>query len=445
MRFLVCLLLLASYGAAADRPPVNLPPLREQARLQHEWLKDRLEGVLPGLMRKHGVDMWIVACREYAEDPAFFSLVDATTFAARRTTVYVFFDRGPEQGVERLALGGSSQGGLYQVYRAPEPEHREIYLDAQWQALHRIVAERKPKRIALDISRVHAFADGLASGLREDLEAALGAEYLSRVTRAEALAVEYQDIRVPTMLPTYRDMMRIVHWLIATGFSNQVITPGKTTDLDVMWWLRQKTNDLGLGTWFHPSIRVQRPKMTGGDFLTEEKGIVIQRGDVLHVDFGITALRLNTDTQHMAYVLKEGETDVPAGIKAAFAKAQRLQDIHLEQLKVGRTGNDVLHNVIDQMKTEGIHGSVYSHPIGDHGHAAGPLIGLWDRQEGVPGRGDLPVLASSWFSIELSVREKVPEWDGEEVFIGMEEDVAIDAEGHVNWVLQRQQKFHLIR
>lgn len=436
--------LITNIPVAAQSPQM-LPPLREQAEIEQQWLKLRLEQVLPKLMRKHGVQMWLVICREYNEDPVFYSLVSPTMFAARRRTIYVFYDRGDEQGVERLALGGGSNGGLYTVYRDPEVENREIYGEGQWVLLKKLIEERKPATIGLNISHTHAFADGLSSGEREKLESVLGAEYLKRIVRAENLALEYVSIRLKEMLPVYRLMMEIVHWLIHRAFSNEVITPGKTTDQDVVWWLRQQVNDHGLGTWFHPSVRVQKPGKAGVNLLAENAATVIERGDVLHVDFGITAMRLNTDTQHMGYVLREGERDVPAGIKKALANANRLQDILMERMRPGRPGNEILADALARMKSEGITGTIYTHPIGDHGHGAGPLIGLWDRQQGVPGRGDVLVLPDTWFSIELQATTPVEEWGGKELWVGLEEDAAIDSQGKIDWVLRRQTEFHLVK
>jgi Xaa-Pro aminopeptidase len=441
---LIFTLLVSSFPAIAQtEKPV--PGLREQYEIQQQWLKLRLERVLPRLMRKHGVQMWLVICREYNEDPVFFSLVSPTVFAARRRTIYVFFDRGEEKGVERLALGGGSNGGLYTVYRDPEVEGREIYGEGQWVLLKKLIEERKPATIAVNISHTHAFADGLSAGEREKLETTLGPDHLRRVVRAENLALEYVEIRLPEMLPAYRRMMEAVHSLISRAFSNEAITPGKTTDQDVVWWLRQRVNDLGLGTWFHPSVRVQKPGKAGVNLLAEDAPTVIERGDVLHVDFGITAMRLNTDTQHMGYVLREGETDAPAGIKQALKNTNRLQDLLMERMKPGRTGNDALADALAKMKAEGIKGTIYTHPIGDHGHGAGPLVGLWDRQQGVPGRGDVMILPGTWFSIELQATTPIPEWGGKELWVGQEEDAAIDEQGRISWVLRRQTEYHLIR
>jgi hypothetical protein len=437
-------LLLAAALAVAEAP-APLPPLREQARIQQQWLKLRLERHLPKLMRKHGVSLWLVICREYNEDPVFFSLVSPTVFAARRRTIYVFYDRGEEKGVERLALGGGSNGGLYTVYRDPESEQREIYGEGQWVTLRKILDQRQPATIAVNVSHTHAFSDGLSAAEREKFEDVIGPEHRKRLVRAENLALEYVSLRLPEMLPVYKQMMETVHWLIGRAFSNEVITPGKTTNQDVVWWLRQQVNNLGLGTWFQPSVRVQTAATAGVNILAEDQPVVIERGAVLHVDFGITALRLNTDTQHMGYVLRAGESDVPPGIKRALANGNRLQDLLLERMRPGRSGNEVLSDTLAAMKAAGINGAVYTHPIGDHGHGAGPLIGLWDRQQGVPGRGDVLLLPGTWFSIELAARTPVPEWGGKELFVGQEEDAVLGEDGRMSWVLRRQTEYHLVK
>ena len=418
--------------------------MREQDAIRQEWLKTRLERVLPTLMRKHGIPMWIVANREYNEDPVFLSLVSPSSMSARRRTILVFFDRGPEKGVERLALGGGGSRGLYRVYRDPELETRELWGQAQWALLRKLVDERKPERVAIDVSATHAFADGLSAGEREALEAALG-PWTAKLVRAELLPLEYLETRLPEMLPTWRKMQQIAHAVIARAFSSEVITPGKTTTEDVVWWMRQTVNDLGLGEWFPPSVDLQREGLAADGPLGERKALVIERGDVLHCDFGIRAMGMTTDTQHMAYVLREGETDAPEGLKKALARSNRLQDLQLARMKPGKTGNEVLAETLAAMKAEGIDGSVYSHPIGDHGHGAGPVIGLWDRQQGVPGRGDVPLLPNSWFAVELQATTPVPEWNGQKLRSSQEEDAILGEDGTARWALERQTKFHLVR
>jgi Xaa-Pro aminopeptidase len=445
----------------AERP---FGTLREQAVEQQRWLDERLRTVLPALMRKHKVDMWVVPMREYNEDPVFTSLVSPTTFAARRRTIYLLFDecQHPERpeltrGVvacklQRIALGGTSQGGVYEAVRstvrAAGPAggrvtpQAELWGDAQWQVLKQFVEERRPTRIAINTSRVFAFSDGLSSGELEGMRAALGPVWSRRFVRAEALPLELIATRVASEDAMFSRMTAVAWRIIETAFSSQVIQPGVTRTEDVVWWMRQRVNDLGLGTWFHPSVEVQR--RGAGDAELGDNPI-IQRGDVLHCDFGITALRLNTDTQHMGYVLREGETAVPAGLQAALARSNRLQDIVLAELRPGRTGNEILRAARARMRAEGIDGTVYSHPIGLHGHGAGPLIGLWDYQEGVPGRGDARVIPNMWFSIELQASSPVPEWGGQVVRSAQEEDVVIGSDGAPRWALQRQTEYHLVR
>jgi Xaa-Pro aminopeptidase len=443
----VFLAILTTTPLAAQHTPAERPfgSLREQAVTQLEWLEARLETVLPQLMREHDVEMWVIPMREYNEDPVFRALVAPTTFAARRRTVYVFHDRGPEHGVDRIAIGGSSQGGLYEVVRAteeaPDGRPREFWGKDQWTAVADVIRKRTPRTIALNISNTHNFADGLTLGEWEQLMEALGAAYVGEFRRAETLALDYLAIRVPEMNATYRGMQELVHETIATAFSNEVITPGVTTTADVVWWFRQRVNDLGLGTWFQPSVDIQRQ---GAD-MSDSVAPVILPGDVLHCDFGITALRLNTDTQHMGYVLRDGETEPPEGLQRALQTGNRLQDIVMAEMRPGRTGNDILASALAAMRAQSIGGTVYTHPIGDHGHGAGPLIGLWDRQDGVPGRGDVQLRASTWHSIELQAASSVPEWDGQRVRMMLEEDAELTAEGTMRWVLRRQERLHLVR
>jgi len=440
------LALLIQTPSLSSTPARPLGTLREQAVVQQQWLQYRLDSVLPRLMRQHGVEMWIVAMREYNEDPTFWSLVAPTTMFARRRSIYVFTDRGA-RGIERLALGGGSQGGVYEAYVARDTvdpsigRRPELVGQGQWDLLTRLVRERDPKTIAVNISHTHAFSDGLSAGEWEQLSRALPPGYLTRVVRADRIALDYQAIRAPGMLPVYRRMMEVVWAVIDTAFSSAVITPGKTTTDDVAWWMRQRVNDLGLGTWFHTDVDVQRR----GQDLSGLDTVVIQRGDVLHCDFGITALGLNTDTQHMGYVLREGERDAPEGLKRALQNSNRLQDILLAEMRPGRSGNDVLASALATMRAAGINGTIYTHPIGDRGHGAGPLIGLWDHQEGVPGRGDIPLLPGTWFSIELQATTPVPDWGGQLVRSAQEEDAELATDGPMRWILRRQTTFHLVR
>lgn len=444
-------------GAAAQTAPRPFGTQREQAALQQAWLKARLDTFLPRLMRTHGIDLWVVSMREYNEDPVFKAIVAPDTFAARRRTIYVFFDRCAAAGqpaaascIERIALGGTSQGGVFDARRATvaaagdvgRGQQAELWGDDQWQALKTVVEERKPKVIGINKSTVFAFSDGLSSGELEGMSKALGSAWTSRFKDAEALPLDLIAVRLPDEEAFFAKMTALVWAMTEEMFSAKTITPGVTKTSDLVWWWRQRVNDLGLDTWFQPSIDVQRRGATEADLGSDP---VIQRGDVLHCDVGITVARLNTDTQHLAYVLREGESDAPAGLKQALANANRMQDLTLEELRPGRTGNEVLKAMRTRMTAAGIDGTQYSHPIGLHGHGAGPLIGLWDYQDGVPGRGDAKVIPSMWYSIELQATTPVPEWNGQRVRMAQEEDVVIDAGGVVRWAMRRQDRLFLVR
>ena len=446
-------------GAVLSQAQATRPfgTLRELATMQQRWLRQRLDTFLPALLRKHGIDMWVVPMREYTEDPVFSAITAPETFAARRRTIYVFFDTCAAAGspptpacVQRIALGGSTQGGVFEARRSTKAaasnigrgQQAELWGDEQWQALKSLIEERKPRVIGINRSTVFAFSDGLTSGELQGMSAALGDTWTARFKNAEGLPLELIASRLPEEEELFRRMQELVWSMTQTMFSSAVITPGATRTSDLVWWWRQRVNDSGLDTWFQPSIGVQRKGATA-DQLGDDP--IIQHGDVLHCDVGITVARLNTDTQHNAYVLRPGETDAPAGLKRALANTNALQDIVLEEIRPGRTGNEILATSRERMKSKAINGTVYSHPIGLHGHGAGPLIGLWDYQDGVAGRGDAKVIPSMWFSIELQATTPVPEWDGQPVRMAQEEDVIIDAAGKIRWALRRQDRLFLVK
>ena len=444
----------AAQSSAPQRP---FGPLRDQAAMQQEWLKKRLDTFLPALMRKHGIDLWVVPMREYTEDPVFWAITAPETFAARRRTIYVFFDKcaaantAPSAAcVERIALGGTAQGGVFEARRSTKTaagdvgrgQQAELWGDEQWQILKAVVEERKPKAIGINRSTVFAFSDGLSSGELKGMTAALGPELTAKFRDAEGLPLEVIAVRLPEEELFFKRMQELVWSMTQEMFSSKTITPGKTKTSDLVWWWRQRVNDLGLDTWFQPSVSVQRKGMTQEQIGNDP---IIQPGDVLHCDVGITVARLNTDTQHNGYVLRPGETDAPEGLKRALANGNALQDIVMDEIKPGRSGNEILAASRKRMQDKSINGTIYSHPIGLHGHGAGPLIGLWDYQDGVPGRGDAKVIPSMWYSIELQATTPVPEWDGQAVRMAQEEDAIIGADGKIRWALQRQDKLFLIK
>ncbi|MEO1081051.1 MAG: M24 family metallopeptidase [Pseudomonadota bacterium] len=404
---------------------------REQAGLVRGWLEKRFETVLPKIMRREGIDMWIIISREYNDDPVFRSLSPFETYSSRRRTILVFHDRGEELGVEALSVGRFNYQGLYTVV----PTHNE----EQFEGLRALVEERNPRRIGVNMSERWNHADGLTAVQRDALFAALDG-YTNRIVSAEMLVVGWLETRLPEETDAYRHIMRVAHSIIGRAFSNEVIVPGVTTANDVRWWMRQQVAEYGLEGWFHPSIGIQR-RGRDGRFSGDE---VIQRGDMLWTDFGIHYLGFATDTQHNAYVLRPEEVAPPEGLQAGLRKAMRMQDITRSESRPGRTGNAALAASLAQADEEELDATVYWHSIGYHGHAAGVPLGMTDYQEGVPIRGEYTFQPSTWHSVELNVVAPVPEWDGQEVKFSMEEDALLTEEGW-EWILGRQESFYLIR
>jgi peptidase M24-like protein len=410
----------------------SILPLRARAEVQNRWLRQRLDEVLPQLMRREQLDMWIVIAREYNEDPVIMTLLPEPEMSARRRTVLVF-SLQDDGSVECLTLGRYGIDGFYEHAWDPDKE-------TQWACLRRIVDERDPQAIGIDVAETFAFGDGLTHSEHAGLIAALGETWAARTCSAERLAVGWLEHRTAHELIVYPGMVEIGHALIAEAFSSRVIQPGITTTDDVVWWMRQKMLDLGLQAWFQPSVDIQAPGQ-GSDEKRPRK--LIRPGDLLHCDVGFVYLGLCTDQQQNAYVLRPGETRAPAGLEAALAAGNRLQDIHAEAMVLGRTGNEVLSKALSQARSEGLLPSIYTHPLGYHGHAAGPTIGLWDRQEGVPGQGDYPLFDQTCYAIELNVGAEVPEWEGQLVRMALEEDAEL-LEGQLRWLSGRQTCLHLI-
>jgi len=415
---------------------------REQAPLVKSWILKRFDTVLPALMQREGIDMWIIVSREYNDDPVFRSMAPPTTFSSRRRTILVFYNAGGGKPVDRVSIGRFDYDGLFRVI----PTHN----DAQYDGLRKFVEDRDPKAIGINESDAWNHADGLSANEKRRLTDALGPKYAGRMKSAEMLAVGWLETKIPEELEAYRHVMKVAHLVIREAFSNKVITPGKTTSDDVVWWMRQRVAEMGHGSWFHPSVTIHRQGGTKPfDSLALARGRpgdnVIQRGDMLHTDFGLVYLGFSTDTQHNAYVLKAGETDAPQGLKDGLKAANRLQDLTMQFAKLGRTGNQALADARAQAVKEGIVPSIYCHPVGYHGHGAGPPIGMTDYQEGVPVRGDYVFRPNTWHSIELNATHKVPEWGGQPVRFALEEDAAIVADGSWDWIDGRQTTFYLIK
>ena len=401
--FFTLLLIVCFSTTYAQNFPFQLLSEKERAHIVDEILEDRLDNLLPKLMEREGLDMWILISREYNEDPVMKTILPSKWLSARRRTIMVFNKNG-EGGLDKIAIARYSVGRLLKG-----DWNIDVYPD-QWDALMSIIKDKNPKSIGLNYSKDFALADGLVKTEYESFMEKLPKEFHSKVRSAERLAIAWLETRSQKELELYPMICRMGHTILQEGLSENHIHPGITTTSDVEWTLRQLVRDYGLDTWFHPSVSVQRSDEGNKEFLRSfslrPKDQIIIAGDLLHVDFGITYLRLNTDQQQHFYVLKPGEKAVPEYLRKAFKNGNRVQDILVENFKKGKTGNEILADALAQCKREGLNASIYTHPIGQHGHGAGPTIGLWDSQGGVKGKGDYPLFENTAYSIRCGLKSK---------------------------------------
>jgi len=406
--------------------------MEKRAEVIDTWLEERVETVLPKIMRRSGIDMWVIIAREYNEDPVIKTLLPATWHTARRTTILIVYDPGGDQALQTFGLNRYDTGNIFKTKWNKEVEPN------QWKALAELIADKNPTKIGINKSETFALADGLSATHYDQLIEALPEKYHSRLVSAENVAVGWLETRTEAEMIVYRNIMRMAHQIIAEGLSEKVIQPGITTTSDVAWWYRKRIRELGFTAWFHPSVSIQRANPNQGGFnpIKPSNHELMMPGDLVHVDVGITYLRLNTDTQQHAYILKSNEQTAPNYLKNAMKIGNRAQDILTTNFKLGTSGNDVLKATLNQCKTEGIKGTIYSHPIGFHGHGAGPAIGIWDQQDGVAGKGDYPLHKNTSYSIELNIGVYIKEWQ-KEIKIMLEEDAFFDGE-NVRYIDGRQ-------
>jgi Xaa-Pro aminopeptidase len=416
---------LAFFSIYAQSALDQILPVRERSAFIDRVLEYRIDSLLPELMDREGLDMWIIISREYNEDPVMETMLPSQWLSARRRTILVF-SRNDDGSMDKIAIA------RYNVGKLLKGEWNIDVYPNQWDALIEIIERKDPKTIGMDFSQDFGLADGLVYSEQKAFMEKLPTQYHDRVVSAERLAIAWLETRSRMEIEVYPTICAMGHEILQEAFSAEHIKPGVTTTDDVIWWLRQRVVELGLQTWFHPSVSIQRSNMGDNAFLrsfaNRAEDEIIQKGDLLHVDFGITYLRLNTDQQQHFYMLRDGETEVPKGLADAFKNGNKLQDILVKNFVSGKSGNEILKDALDEAKGQGFQASIYTHPIGFHGHAAGPTIGLWDQQGGVAGKGDYPLFKNTCYSIELFAATEVDEW-GKIVRIMLEEDGLYDDEG----------------
>lgn len=424
--FLFCVISLKSQ---------NILDLKDQAKVIDEIQKDRFENLLPQLMKRHGIDMWILITREYNEDPILKTFLPPTWLNARRRTIIVFSLK--EGNFTSAAITRYPFGKLIPSVWDKDKEPN------QWKALAKYIKNKNPKTIAVNTSENYALADGLVRTDFDNLINILPKNMSNRIISSEPLAVSWIETRTKREMIIYNQLVSITHDIINEAFSTQVITPGITTTEDVVWWLREKVRSLGLSTWFHPTVDVQRNEISDlYSFDGKSKFDTILPGDLLHCDFGISYLTLNTDCQELAYVLKRGEKLAPLALINALKDGNAVQDYLTNNFVEGMTGNETLIKALDQAKSAGFKPQIYTHPLGFFGHSAGTTFGMWDSQNGIPGSGEHPLQKETVYAIELNTKVYIKEWK-KEVRIMLEEAGYFGSEGF-KYVNGRQTELILI-
>lgn len=441
--FILIFLLAANFAFAQNKSNEAIPAmpkllsLREQSEVRQGWLKKRFDTLLLPMMRKHNVSMWIVTNEEFHSDAVTESIVPPVPMVGRRD-FFIFADNGGPT-LERFAVVRYEEEQLKRFYTLLSPAR-----DKTAETIRKIVEDRKPKTIALNMGYGRGQTDGITLDAYKFLAEAVGKDYESRFVSAGNLITEYLDTRLPEEAEHYRNAVLVTDILTRRAFSNEVITPGKTTVGDVRWWFLQQLNNLGLTTWFQPDLRVQRMAKANSNsqqFLSvADESMVLERGDVIHIDCGLIYMGLSTDWQKMGYILREGERDAPAGLKAALKNTNALQDAIFKFARTGMTGSEVYDAAMAEMKRRNIQAMIYSHPLGNQGHALGASIDFRRALGTSPER----IRPGSYMSIELNTSTKVPEWNNQTVTMMAEDDAFMTDKGY-EFFRPRQTEFYLIK
>ena len=413
----------------------NILDLKNRSYVIKDIQKDRIENLLPKLMKETEIDMWVIITREYNEDPIIKTLLPPTWLNARRRTILVFYYDNNK--IESAAISrynfGENIPSIWDKEKTPN----------QFEALYNYILKKNPKKIGLNFSENFSLVDGISKTDFDLFYNNATTEIQNKIVSAEKLGIRWIETRTEKEKKIYTQLISITHNIIKEAFSTNVIKPGITTTDDVVWWMRERVLELNLKTWFHPTIDVQRNKESDlYAFDGKSKYDIIQPGDLVHCDFGITYLTLNTDCQQIAYVLKNDEEDAPEFLSNALKEANRLQDIFTNQFGLNKTGNEILKTSLSLAIKEGLNPQIYTHPLGTFGHSAGTTLGMWDSQKGVPFNGDIPMSFDTVYAIELNNKTYIEDWK-KEIRIMLEEAGIFEKNGF-RYVNGRQKKIILI-
>jgi Xaa-Pro aminopeptidase len=433
--------ILSSLAQGPSRESFGLLPWSQQIAVREQWLAKHHELILP-MMRKHGIDMWIVVNEEFHNDPLTEFIAPPRPYAGNRD-FFIFVDTG-ETGLRKLAVTGYAEESLKRFFEAPDdPRPAEKALPELYQQYH-------PKKIALSYGARRGVQRSLTYDTYNFIAETMGPDATQHFVPAADLIEEYLDTRIPEEFETYKKMVQLTDSITRRGLSNEAIKPGQTTVGDLRRWFYDQLGEYGVSTWFQPDLRVQRRGMKNdisrGFLAVAPESRVIERGDVVHLDFGITYMGLNTDWQKVAYVLRDGETDVPAGLKRALKNTNELQDaLTVRAARPGRLAGDVYNQAMQEMKEKGIEAQIYSHAIGNQGHGLGAGIDFRSAKRADLGDNQGKRLRQgSYTSIELNTQTAVPEWDNQKVYV-MEEDDAYLTDNGFKFFIPRQEQWYLVK
>ena len=388
-------------------------------------------------MSKNGIDMWIIITREYNEDPIIKTLLPPTWLNARRRTILVFSFNESTKKTESVAISRYNFGKNIKSIWDKEKNPNQML------ALKDYIDKVNPKKIGLNYSENFALIDGISKSDYELFYSSMSNDIKQRIVSAENLGIQWIETRTKLEKEIYKNLVSITQNIINEAFSNKVIEPGKTTTDDVVWWMREKVLELKLKTWFHPTVDVQRNEQSDlYAFDGKSKYDIIQPGDLVHCDFGISYLTLNTDCQQIAYVLKSDEKEAPEFLTKALKETNKLQDILTSEFELDKSGNEILLNSLKIAKQNGLDPQIYTHPLGTFGHSAGTTIGMWDSQEGVPIKGDVLMKYNTVYAIELNNKSFIKDWN-KEVRIMLEEAGLFEENGF-RYINGRQEEIILI-
>ena len=421
---------------------VNSSGSKESAleRILHEAAvkAEKMRLHLRPAMRRNGIDMWIIMSREFHPDPMLdlFGGYGISGWYGHRNA-YVFYDPGGDEPLESVIFGTHQSDHMLRFFDRIEGYSEEGLKPHLREYVHFV----DPDRIAINRSRTVSMADGITAEMLNYLEDAVGEPYASRLESSETLIFDYVGIRTEAELEIETEASWRTWNILRRAFSNEVITPGQTSLMEVWGWIVDEWKSQHLEFNFPPGLTIHRQGESAG--LSESANPTILPGDIIHVDFGVRLMGLVTDQQHLAYVLRPGETAAPEGLQEAFRQSARVAQIYADELKPGTVGTDVKLNIERRAESDGIDALIYGHTQGNWVHGVGArTVYDWPDRYGI--FADKQVRIREFWSIEFRTLSAVPEWGGQMVPMAREEDAWIDDEGNVSFITGPQQELWLI-